>query len=223
MWFSEKTIITDILSAIGMILIVITPLYFSTVHRRVLNIRLHTKVDGEKLFEKLKYDLKVPRITGIDKVRLYRDVHYAKTIFKGAMEYNSRDLVWYFNELHAKKFIKSIIFKKATIHFFIMIITLLIIGGGSYLDIFHWLFEQKTMEKDSGITSIWVLLIFAFMLCGLNKFLEFIKIKRVVNDEIRQINLAKKQKVWKDYKIVFFGSFGPGVVGFLFIMINLAF
>ncbi|QGS52104.1 hypothetical protein [Spiroplasma tabanidicola] len=223
MGISEKTIVSDVLSAIGMLMIIITPLYFAGIQKRILNLRLHTKVDGEKLFEKLKYDLKLPRITGIDKVRLYRDVHYAKTIFKGAMEYNSRDLVWYFNELYAKKFIFEVIWKRAMYHFFIMVVCILIICGGSYLDFFKWLFDQKNMDSNTGFVSIWVLLMCAFVLCGINKYYEWVRVKKVVNDEVRQINLSKKEKVWKDFKIVYFGAIVPIAVGFIFILVNIAF
>ncbi|QEH62053.1 hypothetical protein SCHIN_v1c08580 [Spiroplasma chinense] len=221
MWISEKTIVTDVLSAFGLFLIVFSPLYFSNLQRRVLNRRLHTRVDGEKMFERLKYDLKLSKITGVDKRRLYRDVDYARTIFKGAMEYNSRELVWYFNELYAKKFIHSVILKKTWLHVWIWIGTILVIMGGSYFDIFHWLFQMNTMDANSGLVSIWVLFLFAVGFTTLNKWLEYKKIKTVVNDEVRQINLAKKEKVWKDYKIIFYGSISVMGVGFFFIFVNI--
>ncbi len=219
--FQENTIVTDILSIIGLVIIVLSPFYFSMLHRKILNGRLHTKVDGEKLFEKLKYDLKLSKITGVDKKRLYRDVDYAKTIFRGAMEYNSRELVLYFNELFAKRFIHKTINNKSLVHFLIWIVTIGIIMGGSLFDLWYWLTNMKSMDKSSGIVSIWVMFFIAFIGTGINKFLEFFKVKTVVNDEVRRINLAKKEKVWKDYVIVFWCSIGTGVFGFLLIFINI--
>ncbi|AHI53074.1 hypothetical protein [Spiroplasma culicicola] len=221
MWIQINTIVSDVLSAVGLLIIIFSPLFFTRIQRKVLDQRLHTRVDGDKLFEKLKYDLKLSKLTGVDRKRLYRDVHYARTIFKGAMEYNSRDLLWYFNELYAKKFIHNTIRKKSWIHTWIWIGIILVIGGGSYLDIFHWLFDMQTMTSTSGIVSIWTLFIFASLFTALNKFMEYFKIKGVVNDEIRQINLAKKEKVWKDYKIIFWCSISMFGIGFLFIFINI--
>ncbi|AOG60622.1 hypothetical protein SHELI_v1c06710 [Spiroplasma helicoides] len=221
--FQLDTLVTDILSAAGFLMIIFSPLYFLSLNRKVLNQRLHTKIDGEKLFEKLKYDLRIPRVTGIDKKRLYRDIHYARTIFRGAMEYNHRDMVWYFNELYAKIYIHSVISKRAWMVFWIWILTILVIVGGSREDILYFLFNQKGLTKVSGHVSIWVMFLMNFVIFGLNKYYEWIKVKRAINDEVRQINLAKKEKVWKDYKIIYFASIAPVVVGFMFILINIAF
>ncbi|ARU91452.1 hypothetical protein SCLARK_00833 [Spiroplasma clarkii] len=199
-WFSWDTIVTDAFAAVGFILVVITPLIFAAIQRRILNGRLHTRVDGEKLFEKLKYDLNLSKLTNVNKRLLYRDVNYARSIFAGAMEYNSRDLLWYFNELHAKNFISSAIWGKAWTHFWVWILTVGVVMGGSYLDFPNWLFQINTMTKVSGIVSICVIFLCTVFFCGIIKTLEFFRIKRVVNDEVRQINLAKKKKFEKTLK-----------------------
>ncbi|QHX36810.1 hypothetical protein [Spiroplasma sp. BIUS-1] len=218
-----ETIVTDVLSAVGLAIIILSPLIFSSIQRKILNQRLHTRVDGEKLFEKLKYDLKLSKLTGVDKRRLYMDVDYAKTIFRGAMEYNSREVVWYFNELFAKRHIHSTIRKKAWLHTWVWIITLLVIVGGSYGDIAYWLFDMQSMKPDSGIASIWVLFFCAAGISVLTKYLEFTKVKTVINDEVRQINLTKKEKVWKDYKLIYWISCGAPIVGFMLILLNIFF
>ncbi|AGR41414.1 hypothetical protein [Spiroplasma taiwanense] len=218
-----NTIVTDVLAAIGVLILIFSPLYFSSLQRKILNQRLHTKVDGEKLFEKLKYDLKLSKITNVNKKRLYTDIHYAKSIFRGAMEYNSREVIWYFNELYAKRHIHNNIRKKAWLHTWIWIGTILVIMGGTYFDFFSWIFNMSNMVETSGIISIWVLITFASGISILNKFLEFSKVKKIVNDDIRQINLTKKEKVWKDFKIIFYFSIGNWILGFIFIFINVFF
>ncbi|AUB31831.1 hypothetical protein [Spiroplasma floricola] len=217
------TIVTDVLAAIGLAIIILAPLIFCDIQRKILKQRLHTRVDGEKLFEKLKYDLKLSQMSGISKTRLYKDIDYAKTIFRGAMDYNSREVVWYFNELFAKRHINSTIRKKSWLQTGIWVLTILVIGGGSYLDILDWLFNMTKMKSDSGIVSIWVLFFFANALTSLVKYTEFTKVKTVINDQVRQINLTKKEKVWKDYKIVYWISWGAPVVGFSLIVINIFF
>ncbi|WP_339020402.1 hypothetical protein [Spiroplasma endosymbiont of Atherix ibis] len=217
------TIVTDVLAAVGLAIIILSPLIFCDIQRKVLKQRLHTRVDGEKLFEKLKYDLKLSQVSGISKTRLYKDVDYAKTIFRGAMDYNSREVVWYFNELFAKRHINSTIRKKAWLQTWIWIMTILVIGGGSYLDILNWLFDMKKMQSSSGIVSIWVLFFFANVISTLIKYFEFNKVKTVINDQVRQINLTKKEKVRKDYKIVYWISCAAPVVGFILIVINIFF
>ncbi|ALD66633.1 hypothetical protein [Spiroplasma cantharicola] len=217
------TIVTDVLAAIGLFIIVFSPLIFSSIQRKILNQRLHTTIDGEKLFEKLKYDLKLSKLTGINKKRLYKDVDYAKTIFRGAMEYNSRELTWYFNEMYAKIYIHKTIKKKAWMYTGVWLLTIGTIIGGSYLDIFYWLFDMKRLGSSSGIASIWVLFFCAAGLSAFIKYLEFFKVKRVINDEVRQINLTKKEKVWKDYLIIYWMSCSIPFVGFSFILINILF
>ncbi|WP_338984535.1 hypothetical protein [Spiroplasma endosymbiont of Diplazon laetatorius] len=218
-----QTIVTDVLAAIGLVIIVISPLIFSGIQRKILNQRLHTRVDGEKLFEKMKYDLKISKLTGVNKRKLYTDIDYAKTIFRGAMEYNSREVVWYFNELFAKRHIHNSIRKKAWLHTWVWIITLLVIVGGSYADLFEWLFDMTKMKPESGIVSIWVLFVCSAGISVLTKYSEFTKVKTVINDEVRQINLTKKEKVWKDYKLVYWISCGAPFVGFFLIVINIFF
>ncbi|AGR42292.1 hypothetical protein [Spiroplasma diminutum] len=217
------TIVTDVLSAIGLFIIVFSPLFFSRIQKKVLNQRLHTKIDGEKLFEKLKYDLKLSKLTGVNKRRLYIDPDYAKTIFRGAMEYNNREFIWYFNELFAKMYIHNSIWKKAIMHTWIWILAILVIVGGSYADIGKWLFDMQNMNSNSGIVSIWILFICAAGLSALIKYMEFIKVKKVINDEVRQINLTKKEKVWKDYLIIYWISCGTPFLGFMLILINIFF
>lgn len=220
---SWNTLITDILAAVGFLILMISPIIFAGIQRKILNQRLHTRVDGEKLFEKLKYDLKLPKITGINKKLLYKDVNYALSIFSGAMEYNRRDLLWYFNEKHAKIHIANQIWKKAALHFLIWMGTVVVIAGGSYFDIFKWLFQANLLTNTSGVASIWVLLGFCVMISVLIKFLEYKNIKYVVNDEVRKINLAKKEKVWKDYKIIYWCSVAVFFLGWVFIFINMFF
>ncbi|AUM62801.1 hypothetical protein [Spiroplasma monobiae] len=222
---SVKTIVTDVLAAIGLAIIIFSPLIFSSIQRKVLNQRLHTRVDGEKLFEKLKYDLKLSKLTGVNKRKLYSDIDYAKTIFRGAMEYNSREVVWYFNELFAKKHIHSAVLKKAWLQMWVWILTLIVIFGGSYADFLVWLFDMQASasKPDSGFVSIWVLFICAAGISVLTKWMEFKKVKVVINDEVRQINLTKKEKVWKDYKIIYWISCAVQVSGFFLILINIFF
>ncbi|WP_339030485.1 hypothetical protein [Spiroplasma endosymbiont of Cantharis nigra] len=217
------TIVTDVLAAIGLFIIVFSPLIFSKIQRKILNQRLHTSIDGEKLFEKLKYDLKLSKLTGINKKRLYKDIDYAKTIFRGAMEYNSRELVWYFNELYAKTYIHKTIKKKAVIYTWVWIVTIGVIMGGSYLDILSWLFDMKKLNSSSGIVSIWILFFCAMGFSIFIKYLEFFKVKKVINDEVRQINLTKKEKVWKDYLIIYWVSCAVPFIGFALILINILF
>ncbi|ASP28049.1 hypothetical protein SCORR_v1c02750 [Spiroplasma corruscae] len=218
---SLQTLVLDILSILGIIFVIFIPLYFYFIQGRVLNGRLHTKIDGEKLFEKLKTDLRLSRISGIDKKRLYFDYDYAATIFRGSMEYNAREVVWFFNEYYAKIYIKKSILKKAFTHILIWLIFLGVVLGGVELDALLWLFNIKSMSSDSGIVSTSILFIFATAFCGLIKYLEFNRVKRVINDEVRQINLAKKEKVWKDYKLIYFISIGTWALGFIFIFISM--
>lgn len=219
--FSMETLITDILSAIGLLMIMIVPLVFGGYHRKVLNQRLHTVIDGTKLFEKLKYDLKLSTVPNIDKVRLYQNQHYAETIFKGAMEYNRRDVIWYFNERTAKKVIWNNISKKAWSCFWIWCLFIAICMAGSKMNLINWLFEMKSLNKESGIVSIWILFAFTAFFHTIIKLLEYFKVKKTINDEVRQINLAKKEKVWLDFKILFWIEIAMTILGFVFILINI--
>ncbi|AKU79521.1 hypothetical protein [Spiroplasma turonicum] len=220
---SLQTIVIDSLSALGLFFIVFTPLYFCIVQGRVLNGRLHTKLDGEKLFEKLKTDLRLSKVTGINKKRLYKDLDYASTIFRGAMEYNSREVVWFFNEYYAKQYIKKNILSKAWLHFLIWAIFIGVVLGGVYLDGLWWLFNVKELNSSSGKVSTFILFFLTTLISALIKYFEYYKVKKVVNDDVRQINLVKKEKVWKDYKIIYFISIGTLSLGYLFIFINMIF
>lgn len=222
-WISSETIVTDVLAALGLIFVLFSPFIFATIQKKVLKSKLHTRSDGEKIFEKLKYDLKLSKIESINKKLLFKDIDYARTIFSGAMEYNSRDLILYFNEKGVKKYINSQIYKKAWMHFLLWVVIMAIIMGGTYLDFFHWIFQSNTMSNTSGFFSIWVLVILGIFASIVVKFLEYQKIKMVINNEVRQINLTKKEAVWKDYKIIYWYSIGFFFFSWILIFINMFF
>jgi hypothetical protein len=224
MGWSTKTIVTDSLAFFGFLMIFIVPLIFSGAHRRVLNQRLYTVVDGQKLFEKLKYDLKIKgNLEGVDRIKLYQNEHYARTIFKGAMEYNERDFVWYFNERTAKTLIHSRILKTSWQIFGIWILFVVIMMAGTKLDLVWWIFEMSEMNSLSGIVPIWVLFIFFGFIHGLLKWREYRQVKKLVHDDIRRINLAKKDLVWKDFIVIFWSSIATELLGVLFLVINIFF
>ncbi|AKX33945.1 hypothetical protein SLITO_v1c02900 [Spiroplasma litorale] len=218
---SLQTIVLDVLSALGLFFLMFIPLYFCLIQGRILNGRLHTKVDGEKLFEKLKTDLRLSRITGVNKKRLYKDLDYASTIFRGAMEYNSREVVWYFNEYYAKMYIKRTLLRKAALHLLVWSVFIGVVLGGVFTDGLWWLFNVKQLTSETGVASTSVLFVIAILISALIKFLEYYHVKKAINDDIRQINLVKKEKVWKDFIIVYYISIASWFLGLLFIFINM--
>lgn len=219
-----KTSVTDTLSIVGFSFLFLVPICGLISHKNLLNERLFTLRDGKKLFEKLKYDLKYEGdLKNINPKKLYTNRYYARTIFAQAMEYNEREFTWYFNEKDAKKMIFSLISKSAWSIFFMWFLFIATVLMGTHLDFFRFFFEFKKMNETSGRVSILVLFIFFICFQSLLKWKEYLKVKKVVNDEVRRINLAKKNKVWRDYKIVYFFQLGVISLGFLFMIINLFF
>jgi hypothetical protein len=222
--WSSKTAVTDTLAIFGMLMIMLAPLIYCAAHRRALNERLHTVVDGNKLFEKLRYDLKIKGdLAGIDRMKLYKNQHYARTIFRGAMEYNERDFVWYFNERTAKIIVHDTILKYSWRVFAIWLLFIAVIALGTKEDALLWFWDMRHMNSVSGIVAIWILFLFFALFHGLLKWREYAIVKRTIHDDVRRINLEKKARVWKDFRVIFWSSIATEILGFCFIILNIGF
>ncbi|WP_338970712.1 hypothetical protein [Spiroplasma endosymbiont of Labia minor] len=218
--FSINTLVTDVLSIFGLFLLWFAPAIFSVIHKKVLRQRLFTKVDGKKLFEKLKFDIRINgKLEGINRKRLFRDPNYALTIFNKAMDYNKRDLIWYFNENTAKYQIARSISNKSGLNFLVWFIFISVSIISSLLDVPRFFFHGK-MESDNGLGAIILLLIVVIFFTVLLKYFQWFSVKKTLNDDVRQINLAKKQLVWNDFRLIYWSEISILGFGFFLIILN---
>jgi hypothetical protein len=75
----------------------------------------------------------------------------------------------------------------------------------------------------SGIVAIWILFLFFALFHGLLKWREYAIVKRTIHDDVRRINLEKKARVWKDFRVIFWSSIATEILGFCFIILNIGF
>ncbi|WP_342268560.1 hypothetical protein [Spiroplasma endosymbiont of Aspidapion aeneum] len=216
-------IVTNSLAIIGFIMISFGCIICIGFHWRLLKRKLFTVKDGTKLFEKLKYDLRIDTKIKVSKERLYSDQNYAQTIFRGAMDYNRRDVVAYFSERSARIMIRNCISKYAWLTFWLWFLFLIIVFGGTYADFAHWLIRIRDLSPDntSGMISIFIAFLSITSLTVLLRYWEYKRLKVLINDEIVKIQLAKKQKVWINYLWIYYSSILIQSLGLIFIIFNM--
>ncbi|AHI53729.1 hypothetical protein SSABA_v1c03170 [Spiroplasma sabaudiense Ar-1343] len=221
MGFSNQTIVTDLLSAIGFIILILGPFLYLIGYNKFFSRNLFNSEDGKKIFEKLKYDLKVDKIENINKNRFYRDLDYALTIFKNSMEYNKRDLIFYFNERKASKMLKSTLSKMAWLSFLVWAIFFTVSFSSSGLDIIFFIFNG--LERNSsanGYSSIVFLFIIIVIFNSIIFTAKLYFFQKKINLEIKKINPNKIEKLKSNFVYVYAGEIGLYIMALTFIFIN---
>ncbi|AXK51102.1 hypothetical protein SALLE_v1c04280 [Spiroplasma alleghenense] len=221
MGFSVQTIITDLLSATGFAILILGPLFYSISYKKFFKRHLFLKEDGAKIFEKLKYDLRVNEINGVDRSRLYRDLDYALTIFKNSMEFNKRDLMHYFNERKAIWILKKNTSQKSWFIFLVWTIFFATCFASSRLDIIFFIFNGLNRNSpDNGYSSIVFLFIIAVIFNANILIFKYFSFRKNISTKVRKINLVKYEKISNNFKYVYIGEIFWFVLALFFIFLN---
>ncbi|WP_338972946.1 hypothetical protein [Spiroplasma endosymbiont of Panorpa germanica] len=221
MGFTSQTVITDLLSLIGFLMLLLGPLFYSINYKKFYSRHLFLREDGKKIFERLKYDLRINEMKDVNKNKLFKDLDYALTIFKNSMEYNKRDLIHYFNERKAIQVLSKTTSKKSWLSFSVWLVFFLTCFASSQLDVISFIFNGLNRDSsNNGYSSIVFLFVLSVIFNLVILIVKYFSFKKVINKKITKINLLKSEKINNNFKYVFAGDAFCFLAALFFIFLN---